>query len=69
MMATRRGPQLSNLTYDMAFEVDRVMRTKAADPIMARSVIAPAKGRIDLRTPKHCRHLKLLAAGGVHRLS
>ena len=33
MMATRRGPQLSNLTYDMAFEVDRVMRTKAADPM------------------------------------
>ena len=50
MMATRRGPQLSNLTYDKACEAVGVIRRKAADSIMARGAIAPATGRIDSRT-------------------
>lgn len=53
------------LTYDMALEADRVMRARAADPIMARGVIAPATGRIDLRTLNRTRHQKASCAGGV----
>jgi hypothetical protein len=66
-MATRRGPQLSNLTYDKACEADSVIRRKAADPIMARGVIAPATGRIDSRTQGRRGRQNHLAAGGVHR--
>lgn len=50
MMATRRGPQLPNLAYDMALEAARVMRKEAADPIKARGMTAPETGRIDSRT-------------------
>jgi hypothetical protein len=68
-MATRRGPQLPILTYDMALEAARVMRTEHADTIEARSVIAPAAGRIDSRTRGRNAVERNLAAGGVHRLS
>jgi hypothetical protein len=63
MMATRQGPRFSTLTYDMAFEADRVMRARAADIIMARGIIAPAIGRIDLRTPCRARHQKASCRG------
>lgn len=56
-MATWLGPQLLILTYDMACEADRVMRTRVADTIEAGSVSAPAKGRIDSRTRCHESHI------------
>ncbi len=47
------------LTHDMAFEADCVMRARAADPIMAKGVIAPATagwicaGKTGLDIKKH----------------
>jgi hypothetical protein len=46
-MVQRHGPQLRNLMYDKAFEAAGVMRSEVADPIKARSMIAPPTGRID----------------------
>ena len=63
MMATRRGPRLSNLTYDKASEADGVIRRKAAAPIMARGVIAPATGRINSRTQGRRRRQELPCRG------
>ena len=68
-MATWREPQLPILTYDMAFEAARVMRTEHADTIEARSMTAPQIGRIDSRTRGRIAVERSLAAGGVHRLS
>ena len=68
-MATRRGPQLPILTYDMALVAARVMRTGEAETIEARGVIAPPTGRIDSRTRGRGCHREKPCAGGVHRLS
>jgi len=48
-MATRRGPQLPILTYDMALAAARVMRTEEAEPIEARGVIAPPTDPMGVR--------------------
>lgn len=68
-MAQRHGPQLRNLIYDKAFEAAGVMRSEVADPIKARSMIAPPTGRIDSCIPSRQAPTNHLAAEGVHRLS
>ena len=68
-MAPLRGPELSILDYDTAYEAGHVKRTAVAAPIEARGKDAPTKGRIDLRIPSWTVINQTLAAGGVHRLS